>query len=61
MTADLMPTEMFVENRREGTAHFSIKKVRCKLCGTETKGGHPLTVCVFALMKRVEKLEGRKA
>lgn len=61
MTSSLMPTDTTLEHYQDGTAYLQARKTRCRLCKQETREGHPITVCVFALMKRVEYLEGRMA
>ena len=44
-----------------GSAYLQSRKTRCRMCRLETKGGHAITVCLFAMSRRLEKLEERLA
>ena len=55
----LAPIEKHLIDRSTSTEYNHVSITRCKLCKSETANGHPITVCVFALMKRIEYLETR--
>ncbi len=55
-----MPVEAYKEETRVGTVYHHAVKTRCKLCRVDTKDGHPITVCVFALARKVERLEAER-
>ena len=54
-----MPVERYQQEVRDGSVYGYTAKTRCRVCGVETKEGHPAMVCLFALAKRVAYLEAK--